>query len=125
LKSLDYLLPGKVGVRTLKMASKEKEELSYTYTDREFVILGQNQQYIEELICPVCLGCEVVVEREQLEKHSEASKDEHLRLAMEKVMELSYRMEEMETTTRCGCQTKLLSTHRHGNAETGRKQFRK
>jgi hypothetical protein len=40
LKSLDYLLPGKVGVRTLKMASKEKEELSYTYTDREFVILG-------------------------------------------------------------------------------------
>lgn len=73
------------------MASKEKEELSYTYTDRELVILGQNQQYIEELICPVCLGCEVVVEREQLEKHSEASKDEHLRLAMEKVMELSCR----------------------------------
>ena len=41
---------------TLKMASKEKEELNYTYTDREFVILGQNQQYIEELICPVCCG---------------------------------------------------------------------
>ena len=58
------------------------------------------------------LGCEVVVERERLEKHTEASKDEHLRLAMEKVMELSYRMEEMETTTRGGCRTKLPSTHK-------------
>ena len=38
------------------MASKEKQELKYTYRDREFVILDQNQQYIEELFCPVCQG---------------------------------------------------------------------
>jgi hypothetical protein len=45
------------------------------------------------------LGCDVEVEREQLEKHEEISKDEHLRLAMEKVMDLSCRMEEMKKVT--------------------------
>jgi hypothetical protein len=41
----------------------------------------------------------VEVEREQLDKHMELSKDEHLKLAMEKVMDLSLRVEELEKAT--------------------------
>ena len=59
------------------------------------------------------LGCEMKVERGQLDKHMEASKDDHLTLAMEKVVDLSLRVEELEKATTSAQKTYIGPVEMH------------